>query len=87
MALINITNVEVKNSISQFTDPIVLDVTFECLAEIKSDITWKLIYIGKANDCSYDQVLEEIIMGPLTIGTMNFSFEAASPDWTKIPSD
>jgi hypothetical protein len=26
-------------------------------------------------------------MGPLTTGTMNFTFEAAAPDWTKIPSD
>jgi histone chaperone ASF1 len=58
MSLINITNVEVKNSISQFTDPITLNITFESLAEIKSDIIWKLIYIGDANDSSYDQVLE-----------------------------
>lgn len=58
MCLINITNVEVKNSVCSFTEPFLFDITFECLSSISSEISWKLIYIGKANDPSYDQVLE-----------------------------
>ncbi len=39
------------------------------------DIEWKVIYIGSAEDDSYDQVLDSVLIGPLQVGSMKFVLE------------
>ena len=87
MSSINILNIVCKNPKDKFTSGFQFEIVFDCLSELKNDIEWKLIYIGKADDTKYDQELESLLIGPLQIGQMKFDFEADKPDHTKIPSD
>jgi hypothetical protein len=37
-----------------------------------SDLEWKLIYVGSAEDENYDQQLESVLVGPVNVGTYRF---------------
>lgn len=45
---------------------------------------WKIIYVGSPEDSSYDQVLEECLVGPTPIGISKFVLFAPAPDINKI---
>ena len=85
MSSINVLNVIVLNSITRFRDQLQFEIVFECLSELKNgtpyilynflDIEWKVIYIGSAEDDTYDQVLDSVLIGPLQVGSMKFILE------------
>jgi histone chaperone ASF1 len=50
-----------------------------------SDIEWKVTYVGCANDPTQDQVLEEVLVGPVSVGINNFVLTAPAPDFSIIP--
>jgi len=86
MAAIIVTNVEVKNNPSKFTDPLVFDITFEAIAPgIKEELEWKLIYVGSADKSECDQELDSVFVGPVSVGKNKFTFEAPAADFSKIP--
>lgn len=39
------------------------------------DLEWKVIYIGSAESEAYDQVLDDILVGPINVGTKKFVFQ------------
>lgn len=41
-----------------------------------TDLEWKVIYVGSAEDTRYDQVLEEVDVGPIPIGVNKFVLTA-----------
>lgn len=41
-----------------------------------TDLEWKLIYVGSAEDETYDQLLESVLVGPVNIGNYRFVFQA-----------
>ena len=45
---------------------------------------WKLLYVGNAEDSEYDQVLEEVMVGPVVQGIHKFVFQAPAPNHEKI---
>ncbi|KAG6779136.1 hypothetical protein POTOM_015505 [Populus tomentosa] len=45
------------------------------------DLEWKLIYVGSAEDETYDQLLESVLVGPVNVGNYRF---ADPPDPSKI---
>jgi len=55
-------------------------------SKLTLDIEWKCVYVGSAEDDSFDQNLESVLIGPLQIGSMKFELETAAPDHSKIPS-
>ncbi len=88
------------NPQATFTDGFAFEIVFECLSELSKgkilftqlDIEWKIIYIGSAEDESYDQILDSVEIGPLQVGSMKFMLEveyilkqAPAPDFNKIP--
>lgn len=88
MSSINVLNIIVLNPIARFKDAFQFEIVFECLSELKNgklirklynslllDIEWKVIYIGSAEDDSYDQVLDSVLIGPLQVGSMKFILE------------
>eukprot|EP00742_Colponemidia_sp_Colp-10_P011681 GILJ01013016.1.p1 GENE.GILJ01013016.1~~GILJ01013016.1.p1 ORF type:complete len:227 (+),score=28.42 GILJ01013016.1:70-681(+) len=85
MACINVTNVSVLDNPSMFTSPFSFEISFECLAPLKEDLEWKIIYVGSAESEKYDQVLDSILLGPVPMGSLKFVFQADPPDLTKIP--
>lgn len=44
------------------------------------DLEWKVTYVGCANDPSQDQVLDEVLVGPVTVGVNNFVLTAPAPN-------
>lgn len=69
MAVVVVNDVQVLNPTgAAFTDNFQFEITFECTAELKEDIEWKVVYVGSAEDQNHDQELEAIMVGPLPVG-------------------
>ncbi len=41
-----------------------------------ADLEWKITYVGSAEDDRYDQVLDSVLVGPVTPGPFRFVFQA-----------
>lgn len=85
MSSINVLNIVVLNPQAKFTDDFKFEIVFECLAELKKEIEWKVIYIGSADDPKYDQELDSVVISPLQLGTMKFELVAHCPNLKEIP--
>lgn len=46
---------------------------------IDPDVEWRMVYIGSADDKSFDQELESVMVGPVTTGKYKFVFQVHSP--------
>ena len=44
------------------------------------DIEWKVTYVGSAEDSTRDQVLEEVMVGPVPVGVNRFILQADAPN-------
>ncbi|RYR41428.1 hypothetical protein Ahy_A08g037815 [Arachis hypogaea] len=64
MSAVNITNVTVLDNPASFLTPFQFEISYECLTPLKDDLEWKLIYVGSAEDETYDQLLESVLVGP-----------------------
>ncbi|PWA94360.1 ATPase, F1 complex, beta subunit [Artemisia annua] len=84
MSAVNLTNVTVLNNPAPFLSPFQFEISYECLLSLKDDLEWKLTYVGSAEDETYDQVLESVLVGPINVGNYRFVFEADPPDALKI---
>jgi histone chaperone ASF1 len=50
--------------------------------KICSDLEWKLIYVGSAEDETYDQLLESVLVGPVNVGNYRFVLQVS---FMKLP--
>lgn len=48
---------------------------------------WKITYVGSAEDESRDQILEEVLVGPVPVGTNKFVFQSDAPNPDLIPDE
>ena len=46
-----------------------------CMFVCQIDLEWKLIYVGSAEDETYDQQLESVLVGPVNVGSYRFILE------------
>uniref|UniRef100_A0ACD5U0U6 Uncharacterized protein n=1 Tax=Avena sativa TaxID=4498 RepID=A0ACD5U0U6_AVESA len=98
MSAVNITNVAVLDNPTAFLNPFQFEISYECLVPLDDgayltygsrchrtpDLEWKLTYVGSAEDETYDQQLESVLVGPVNVGTYRFVFQADPPDPSKI---
>lgn len=49
-----------------------------CSLAPPADIEWKLVYVGSAENESYDQELDTCMVGPVPMGVNSFEFEVCS---------
>ncbi|VVA94248.1 unnamed protein product [Arabis nemorensis] len=84
MSAINITNVTVLDNPAPFVSPFQFEISYECLTSLNDDLEWKLIYVGSAEDETYDQLLESVLVGPVNVGNYRFVLQADPPDPSKI---
>ncbi|KAK6122388.1 hypothetical protein DH2020_043898 [Rehmannia glutinosa] len=84
MSAVNIKDVTVLDNPAPFVDPFQFEISYECLTSLTDDLEWKLTYVGSAEDETYDQVLESVLVGPLNVGNYRFVFQADPPDPSKI---
>ncbi|KAF9422423.1 Histone chaperone asf1 [Podila epigama] len=85
MSIVSITNISVLDNPTHFANPYQFEITFECIAPLKADLEWKIIYVGSANSESHDQTLESIMVGPVPVGVNKFVFQADAPKPELIP--
>ena len=69
-----------------FGNPFQFEITFECLQALEDDIEWKVIYVGSPETSTHDQVLDEILVGPVPVGVNKFVLQADAPDSSTIPN-
>lgn len=84
MSAVNITNVAVLDNPTLFLAPFQFEISYECLTPLEDDLEWKLIYVGSAEDETYDQLLESVLVGPVNVGNYRFVLQADPPDPSKI---
>jgi histone chaperone ASF1 len=48
-------------------------------------LEWKVLYVGSAHDAAKDQVLDEVLVGPVPVGLNKFILQAEAPDIAKLP--
>ncbi|XP_021741802.1 probable histone chaperone ASF1A [Chenopodium quinoa] len=84
MSAVNITNVAILDNPAPFLSPFQFEMSYECVVSLKDDIEWKLIYVGSAEDETYDQLLESVLVGPVNVGNYRFVLQADPPDPSKI---
>jgi histone chaperone ASF1 len=53
----------------------------------KIDLEWKVLYVGSARDSHKDQILDEILVGPVPVGMNKFVLQADAPDFNQLPPD
>mmetsp|Transcript_16174 Transcript_16174/g.24394 ORF Transcript_16174/g.24394 Transcript_16174/m.24394 type:complete len:355 (-) Transcript_16174:15-1079(-) len=80
-------NIRVLNNPSPFLSPMSFEVTFECTETkgLNHDLRWKVAWVSSATDDNMDQILEDVLVGPIMNGTSRFVLEAKPPDPNKIP--
>lgn len=83
--VVTVTDIQVLNNPTNFKDPFLFEISFECAQALKHDLDWKLIYVGSAEDDKHDQVLDSVQVGPLQPGFMKFQFQVDPPNVEKIP--
>lgn len=69
-----------------FGNPLQFEITFECLQSLQDDLEWKVVYVGSAENSTHDQILDEILVGPVPVGINKFILQADAPDPATIPS-
>uniref|UniRef100_K3WUQ8 Histone chaperone n=1 Tax=Globisporangium ultimum (strain ATCC 200006 / CBS 805.95 / DAOM BR144) TaxID=431595 RepID=K3WUQ8_GLOUD len=87
MAYVTLTNITVLDNPTAFTNPFQFEVTFECAHALEDDLEWKITYVGSAEDESRDQILEEVLVGPVPVGTNKFVFQSDPPNPDMIPDE
>lgn len=50
------------------------------IPQFPPDLEWKVVYVGNAEDNSGDQVLEEVMVGPVIAGTNKFVLQTEAPN-------
>ncbi|KAK4772829.1 hypothetical protein SAY87_027848 [Trapa incisa] len=84
MSAVNITNVTVLDNPASFLTPLQFEISYECVTPLNDDLEWKLIYVGSAEDETYDQQLESVLVGPVNVGNYRFLLQVDPPDPSKI---
>ncbi|KZS89319.1 anti-silence-domain-containing protein [Sistotremastrum niveocremeum HHB9708] len=87
MSIVNIRSVEFLNNPARFLDPYHCKITFECIAPLKDDVEWKLIYVSSPGNEELDQELDDCCVGPVPTGVNAFTFEASPPSPAGIPKE
>lgn len=87
MSLVNVSNMTVLDNPAPFGNPLQFEITFECLQPLEDDLEWKVVYVGSAKSTSHDQVLDEILVGPVPVGINKFILQAEPPNASSIPDN
>jgi histone chaperone ASF1 len=61
--------------------------TFPLFLLLLLDLEWKVLYVASAQDASRDQVLDEILVGPVPVGVNKFVLQADAPDPSQLAQE
>jgi len=80
MALINVLNIAVHDNPAKLLSPFHFEITFECTGALDDDLEWRVIYVGSAESSDHDQELDNVLVGPVPVGTNKFALNVSSPE-------
>lgn len=90
LPVVVINFVEILDPVSKFTEPFRFKISFSAAQHLEEDLEWSMIYIGSAEDDDggdmYEEVLEEVVVGPVGPGKHTFILEGPCPKLDKVPS-
>jgi histone chaperone ASF1 len=86
MASIQVHNVALQQNPDRYTADFNFHIRFDALEDIPDDLNWKLVYVGSGESDKHDQVLEDVVVGPILRGPNEFCLTAPAPDPSKIPA-
>lgn len=83
---INVVNVNVLDNPTSVTNPFQFEIIFEACQDLQEgsipvahshrlDLEWKLTYVGDYRSTDGDQILDSVLVGPITRGTHKFCFQ------------
>ncbi|KAK8821804.1 hypothetical protein WA556_002249 [Blastocystis sp. ATCC 50177/Nand II] len=84
---INVVNVNVLDNPTSATNPFQFEIIFEACQDLEEDLEWKLTYVGDYRSTEGDQILDSVLVGPITRGTHKFCFQTDPPDLSLVPAD
>ncbi|KAG8794991.1 Histone chaperone asf1 [Ceratobasidium sp. 428] len=87
MSIVTIRDVVFLNNPAKFGDPYYFKVTFECIAPLKEDLEWRVIFVASPDREELDQELDDCMVGPVPPGVNVFDFEASPPNPSSIPKE
>eukprot|EP01012_Entosiphon_sulcatum_P007153 TRINITY_DN1356_c0_g1_i1.p1 TRINITY_DN1356_c0_g1~~TRINITY_DN1356_c0_g1_i1.p1 ORF type:complete len:162 (-),score=24.80 TRINITY_DN1356_c0_g1_i1:59-523(-) len=87
MASVQVNNVVLDRNPAPYTAEFNFQIRFECLEQLPEDLNWKLVYVGSSESEKFDQVLEDVLVGPVAVGPNEFVLTAQAPDYSKIPPE
>lgn len=88
MTLVQVRELElVSPNPAGFETPFVFRMRLESIEPLQSTIEVSFIWVGSANSDRFDQVLDEIEVGPLVQGLSEFEIEISPPDVSRIPQE
>ena len=70
---------------ARFVEDQTWKVTLECLAPLSSCVDIRFVWVGSAQNCNHDQIMDEIEVGPFSVGTNEFEVEISAPNVDEIP--
>ena len=86
MSKIRITNILIPSVKENFEDNIKIKIDFDAYDILPNTLDWKIIYVGSANSCDYDQVLESFSFPVEQVGNCSFGVSVSPPNPKLIPS-
>ncbi|KAA0148026.1 hypothetical protein FNF27_02341 [Cafeteria roenbergensis] len=86
MAVVTVLNIAVHNNPAKLLSPFQFEITFECTSALSDDLEWRVIYVGSAESSDHDQELDNVLVGPVPVGTNKFMLSTDAPDPSKIPA-
>jgi len=87
MSSIVVRNAVLMNNPAKYSDEFKFTIKFDCLHELSEDLNWRLVYVGSSESEQHDQILEDVLVGPVVLGPNEFEFIAPAPEYESIPSD
>lgn len=86
MSKVNVTNILISDQAEPFLENIKLEVFIDTLEPLPLPVEWKVIYVGCAEDSSYDQILGSQLLNLDKIGDSSFQWIVDSPNPQLIPT-
>lgn len=79
MSLLSITDVQVTNPNSKFEELLEFKISINCMEHLPGELEWNLIYVGSSESNLYDQIIDNVSVGPIPPGNHEFNFNAENP--------
>ncbi len=80
MAVVTVLNIAVHNNPAKLLSPFQFEITFECTSALSDDLEWRVIYVGSAESSDHDQELDNVLVGPVPVGTNKFMLSVRRRD-------